>query len=89
MFNFKSILSKYVEYTMSKIQTSSNCEESLPYYIFFKGAQDQRIDISYLNTVTLMSEEIEYLEGRLYSLLGKEKAEEIKNRLNYYLMISS
>lgn len=55
MFNFKTIVQKYIEYTTkSKINFAS--EESLPYYIFFKGANNnERIDKSYLNTVSMMS----------------------------------
>ena len=58
MFSFKSILSKYAEYNLYKNHQELSCEESLPYFIFFKGAQKERIDISYLNTVTMMSQEI-------------------------------
>jgi len=54
MFNFKDIVKKYLEYSANRINFDS--EESLPYFIFFKGAQNKRIDISYLNTVTMMSE---------------------------------
>ena len=74
---------------MSKNHNELNCEESLPYFIFFKGAQDERIDISYLNTVTLMSQEIEYLSSRLADLTGADAARSLQNRLNYYLMICS
>lgn len=42
-----------MEYTANRI--NFDCEESLPYYIFFQGAQNnKRIDTSYLNTVTMM-----------------------------------
>ena len=54
MFNFKDIVKKYMEYRTNRMNV--DFEESLPYYIFFKGAyENQRIDTAYLNTVTMMN----------------------------------
>lgn len=55
MFDFKDIVKKYGEYMTNKL--NFDVEESLPYYIFFQGAQNsKRIDLAYLNTVKMMSE---------------------------------
>jgi hypothetical protein len=64
MFNFKEILKKYSQSMTNRVNFDS--EESLPYFIFFQGAQNnKRLDTAYLNTVQLMSEEIGFLECKL------------------------
>lgn len=45
--------------------------------------------MSYLNTVTLMSKEIEHLEMHLRELVGEEAAASLQSRLKYYLMTIS
>jgi hypothetical protein len=76
MFSFKGILKKYGQYMANRINFDN--EESLPYYIFFYGAQNnKRLDTAYLNTVKLMYEEIEYLRRKLQEMLGEAEAKEI------------
>ena len=50
MFNFKEVVKIYIE------NQNTVYEESLPYFIFYKGAHNQRIDTAYLNTVTMMNQ---------------------------------
>jgi hypothetical protein len=89
MFNFKAILQKFISLTGSK-NSNVDPEESLTYYIFFRGAKsNQRIDKAYLNTVSMMSQEIKYLEEKLKELLGEDKAKELERKMSYYLMIYS
>lgn len=89
MFNFYKIFGKYLEYT--KKAKMNFCDEyTLTNYIFYQSAQqNERIDLAYLNTVQMMSEEIQYLEGRLKKLLSNQEEESVMRKINYIMMIHS
>lgn len=89
MFNFYKIFGKYLEYTKN-IRMNFCDEYTLTNYIFYQSAQqNERIDLAYLNTVQMMSQEIQYLEQRLKTLLKDEQYEKTMRKINYIMMIHS
>lgn len=68
------------------------CEEyTLTNYLFYQSAQqNERIDLAYLNTVQMMSEEVQYLEERVERLVGgKEDYRKAMKKINYIMMMHS